>query len=315
VGHDLHGYLNVLKPPGWTSHDVVARLRRLSGQRRVGHTGTLDPSAIGVLPVAFGRATRTASSTVWARKLYWTDIRFGAETDTDDATGRVTVTGPTEGLELNDCLVVLRDVAGDIDQRPPAYSAVHVDGRRAHAEARGGRAPDLAPRPVRVDALELIAWRPPMASLLIQCGSGTYIRSLARDLGRMLHCPAHLLALVRLRVGPFDIRDSIAVEKVPESADVDSWNAILWPPDIAALDLDVVLASRERAADFAHGRSWVGESSAGVSLASPGDTDRKMVRVYDEDGSFLGLAERVADGWQPRLAIPSTSTAVQATHA
>src|SRR5438309_3848819 len=132
---DLHGYLNVLKPGGWTSHDIVARLRRLSGQRRIGHTGTLDPAAVGVLPIAFGRATRTASSTAWDRKLYWADIGFGSATDTDDATGRVVATS-TNGIPVRETIIsALHAFVGDIAQRPPAYSAVHVDGRRAYAEA------------------------------------------------------------------------------------------------------------------------------------------------------------------------------------
>src|SRR5439155_19421581 len=119
---DLHGYLNVLKPPGWTSHDVVARLRRLSGQRRIGHAGTLDPAAVGVLPVAFGRATRTTSSTAWDRKLYWADIRLGSATDTDDDLGKVIATGSPDELKIDDVTAALGRFVGAIEQRPPAYS-------------------------------------------------------------------------------------------------------------------------------------------------------------------------------------------------
>src|SRR6266542_2098490 len=142
VVDDLHGYLNVLKPPGWTSHDVVARLRRLSGQKRIGHTGTLDPAAVGVLPIAFGRATRTASSSAWDRKLYWADVCFGSATDTDDATGQVVATSTRASPDRQTVLVALGAFVGDIAQRPPAFSAVHVDGRRAYAEARRGRSPE-----------------------------------------------------------------------------------------------------------------------------------------------------------------------------
>src|SRR6266542_3538594 len=167
----LEGYLNVLKPPGWTSHDVVARLRRLTGQRRIGHAGTLDPAAIGVLPVALGRATRTTAGNAWDRKLYWADVRFGTATDTDDATGTVIEAGRSEGVTLEACVSALARFIGEIDQRPPAYSAVHIDGRRAYAEARRGRTEELPLKRVRIDAINVVGCRPPVLSLLVQCHS------------------------------------------------------------------------------------------------------------------------------------------------
>ena len=297
--HDLHGYLNVLKPHGMTSHDVVARLRRLSGQRRIGHTGTLDPAAIGVLPIALGRATRTTSSSAWDRKLYWADVQFGQATDTDDATGQVTAERPYESLELEAIVAALENFVGDVQQRPPAYSAVHVGGRRAYAGARRGQIEELPVRMVRVDEIRVVAWRRPVVSLLVQCRSGTYIRSIARDLGAALECPAHLRALVRLRVGAFDIRHSLRLETLAETTS-GAWDEIFWPADVAAADLDAMIASRERAVDFLHGRSWTQESPATRLV-------EQLVRAYDEDGAFLGLAQQMNAGWQPRLAIPSTS--------
>jgi len=316
VANDLHGYLNVLKPPGWTSHDVVARLRRLSGQRRIGHTGTLDPAAVGVLPIALGRATRTTSSNTWDRKLYWGDVRFGAATDTDDATGRVIATGSTAGLNLDACTAALRGLAGDIQQRPPAYSAVHVDGHRAYADARRGRTDKLPARSVRVDAIRVVAWQAPVLTLLIQCRSGTYIRSIARDLGAAMGCPSHLGALVRLRVGPFDIREAIGLEALGAIAEAAAWDRVVWPVDVAAMDLEAIIVGRERAADFLHGRSWIetGPSTADESEGSNDGGEQKSVRVYDEDGGFLGLVEKVESAWQPRLAIPTGDPiAVQAS--
>lgn len=297
MAHDLHGYLNVLKPPGMTSHDVVARLRRLCGQRRIGHTGTLDPAAIGVLPIALGRATRTTSGSAWDLKLYWADVRFGQATDTDDATGQVVAERSTEGLELRVLISTLEDFVGDVQQRPPAYSAVHVGGRRAYAEARRGQIEELPVRMVRIDEIRVVAWRPPIVSLLVQCRSGTYIRSIARDLGAALGCPAHLGALVRLRVGAFDIRGSLRLEELAETTS-ENWSEILWPPDIATTDLDALIARRERVADFLHGRAWTQESP-GITVAEG------LVRAYDEDGALLGLAQQTDAGWQPRLAIPS----------
>lgn len=307
MANDLHGYLNVLKPTGWTSHDVVARIRRLAGQRRIGHTGTLDPAAVGVLPIALGRATRTTSSNAWDRKLYWGDVRFGTATDTDDATGRVIATGPTADLDLDDCVAALRGLIGDIQQRPPAYSAVHVGGRRAYAQARRGEVEDLPARPVRIDAVAIVAWRLPTVSLLVQCWSGTYIRSLARDLGVAIGCPSHLGALVRLRVGPFDIRGAVGLEALNEIAEAAAWDRVVWPVDVAAMDLDAIIVGRERAANFLHGRSWTETepSAPGVPEGLNGGGKHESVRVYDEDGRFFGLAERMESGWQPRLAIPA----------
>ncbi len=319
MAHDLHGYLNVLKPPGWTSHDVVARLRRISGQRRIGHTGTLDPAAVGVLPVALGRATRTTSSSSWDRKVYWADVRFGAATDTDDATGRVLATGSAEGVKLDDCAAALRGFLGDTQQRPPAYSAVHVDGRRAYAEARRGRAANLPARSVRVDAISIVAWRRPDLSLVIQCRSGTYIRSIARDLGAAVGCPAHLGALVRLRVGPFDIRHGLMLDRLEQLANAASLESALWGVDVAGWDLDAIITARERALDFEHGRAWpldpmqteavdhavIRENADGaIEGDAPRKSDEGLVRVYDEDGAFLGLVEAINGLWQPRLAIP-----------
>jgi tRNA pseudouridine55 synthase len=303
VANDLHGYLNVLKPPGWTSHDVVARLRRLTGQRRIGHTGTLDPAAVGVLPVALGRATRTTSSATWDRKLYLGDISFGTATDTDDAMGNVIATAPTEHLDLDSCIASLRGLVGDVQQRPPVYSAVHVDGRRAYAQARKGARGELPPRPVRIDAISMVAWQPPVASLIIQCRSGTYIRSIARDLGAAMGTAAHLNALVRLRVGPFAISEAIGLDRCADLAAASKWSQVLWPADVAAFDLGAIVVGRERADDLGHGRSWKGPEQVDDQSAK----DRKedgFVRVYDLDGDFLALAERVGSAWQPRLAIP-----------
>jgi len=152
-----------------------------------------------------------------------------------------------------------------------------------------------------VDAIEVVAWRSPILSLLIECRSGTYIRSIARDLGSAVGCPAHLSSLVRLRVGLFDITDSVRVEAVELLRDQSDWGTMLWPVDTASPDLDVILVSAERRADFAHGRGWPITSSAAYG----------EVRAYDEYGSYLGLAEATEGGWQPRLAVPAGGGTVE----
>lgn len=288
------GYLNVLKPPGVTSHDVVARVRRIAQQRRVGHAGTLDPAAVGVLPVALGRATRTVSSPLWDRKLYWADVRFGASTDTDDAEGRALSTGDWRAIHREAAVAALGVFVGDIEQSPPAYSAVHVAGQRAYTRARAGSLGPLPTRRARVDAIRGVAWRPPVLSLVIQCGPGTYVRSIARDLGVALGCPAHLAGLVRLRVGPFRIEDAIDERDLQVVGEADAWERVLWAADVAATHLDAVLASPEQVEDFAHGRSWQSVTDVGPA-----------VRVYAATGELVGFARPETGRWRPLRGLPT----------
>lgn len=293
----LTGYLNILKPPASTSFGVVARIRRLTGQRRVGHAGTLDPAAVGVLPVALGRATTTLASQIWDRKLYWADIAFGTATDTDDAEGRPIATGSPAGLSAARVSAALTQFLGEIEQRPPVYSAVQVGGRRAYVSARRGDRVSLAPRRVRVDAIALTGWRSPLASILVQCGSGTYIRAIARDLGEALGCPAHLARLVRLRVGPFRIRDALDLRTLEWVAQHRSWDRVLWPPDFVAAELPAMIARDERAADYADGREWPAAPSERPSAP--------VCRIYTASGRYLGLARRTHTmRWQPIRGLP-----------
>jgi tRNA pseudouridine55 synthase len=280
----------------------------------VGHTGTLDPAAVGVLPIALGRATRTVSSTVWDRKLYWADVRFGAATDTDDADGRTLETASTERLTAEQVVRALQQFVGDLQQRPPAYSAVHVGGQRAYRVARRrgpGTSEEIAlpARSVRVDAITLLRWEQPVASVLIQCGSGTYIRSIARDLGAALGCPAHLGALVRLRVGPFGIQDALDLAALETVAERAAWTTVLWPADVAASDAPAIVAYDSRTLDFDYGRIW----RTGTEAGSEGENT--IVRVYTGDGRFLGLARPAGpQQWQPVLGIPG-GTALPPTSA
>ena len=292
----LDGYVNVLKPAGLTSHDVVARLRRWSGQRRVGHTGTLDPGAVGVLPVAIGRATRTAGSQAWDRKVYWGDVRFGFSTTTDDAEGEIRATGVSVELDGSTVVDALQGFVGDILQRPPAYSALHIEGgERAYHRARTGAATVLPVRPARVDAIEVIGWAPPELSLLVQCHSGTYLRSIARDLGEAVGCPAHLAALVRLRVGPFAIGDALDLDTLAELPP-EGWERVIWPPDVVGMEVGVLIAGPGRKEDFAHGRAWRSREPDFHRTNS----ELAWARTYTNDGEFLGFARAVPEGgWAP----------------
>jgi tRNA pseudouridine55 synthase len=203
VSAGCEGLLLVDKPAGPTSHDVVDVCRRAYGERSVGHLGTLDPFATGLLVLVFGRATRLANFIVAEPKVYEAVVRFGTETDTDDLTGAPVRTGPVPGAEA--IRVALGELTGELEQIPPAFSAKHVADRggRAYAAARRGHSVELAPVRVRVDRWEVITIQGDVAELTVTCSTGTYVRALARDLGRRTGSGAHLVALRRRAVGPF----------------------------------------------------------------------------------------------------------------
>ena len=232
----MHGILCVDKPIGWTSHDVVAICRRVSGRARTGHGGTLDPLASGVLPILFGSATKFVERLHTAPKVYGALIAFGHETATDDREGAVTrVAAPpaADPAALDRALAAFR---GEIEQIPPDYAAVKVGGRTAYARARAGETLTLAARRVRIDRFDIAQWDPPVLRCLIVCSSGTYIRSLARDLGRSLGSAAHLAGLVRVAVGALELERATPVEAVrPLSAEALAGR--LRPADESVLEL------------------------------------------------------------------------------
>jgi tRNA pseudouridine55 synthase len=288
----MDGYVNVLKPPGQTSHDVVGLLRRLTGERRIGHAGTLDPAAIGVLPVAIGRrATRTVSSAIWDQKTYWAEFELGRSTTTDDAEGETLASGDASRVTRAEIVAALLGFIGELSQRPPAYSAIHVDGQRSYRSARQGAPRDLPSRTVQVDAIRFLEWSPPLLQIALQCHSGTYIRSIARDLGAQVGCPAHMRRLVRTRVGPFAIDtalDPATLEAVSRAGGLDG---AIWPIDVVALHRPAMAVSPSHAIDVEHGRGWAVES------LGPQAPDG-IVRIFDSEGEFLGFASAVDGQWE-----------------
>lgn len=202
--------LVLAKPTGWTSHDVVAVVRGVIGAGRVGHGGTLDPFATGVLPILVGTATRFSDRLHEAGKVYAARVRFGAETTTDDREGKVTRTDAPPELGRDPLEQALDAFRGVLSQVPPNFAAVKVAGRRAYARARANETVELAPREVRIDRLSILAWDPPDLRLLVVCSSGTYVRSLARDIGRHIGSAAHLAGLTRLAVGALELREAIS---------------------------------------------------------------------------------------------------------
>lgn len=206
------GVLPIDKPVGWTSFDVVAVARRALGAKRVGHGGTLDPLATGLLPLLVGGATKFADQLHTASKVYAALVTFGSETTTDDREGSVTRQAPQPPLTIDALDAALAEFRGELAQVPPSFAAVKIDGRRAYARARRGEPVELSARTVTVERLAIASWEPPALRLLVVCSTGTYIRSLARDIGRAVDSAAHLGGLRRLAVGALEVDDAIGIE-------------------------------------------------------------------------------------------------------
>jgi tRNA pseudouridine55 synthase len=215
--NDVHGWVVLDKPAGMTSTHAVSRLKRIFNAKKAGHAGTLDPLATGVLPVAFGEATKTVPFVQDGEKAYRFTVRWGAETDTDDADGRLAALSHARPA-ADAILALLPRFTGTIEQTPPSYSAIKINGERAYDLARGGQAPVLSPRPVTIHALDLISAAPDEAVFEARCGKGTYVRAIARDLGRSLGCYGHLSALRRARVGPFYEKDAVPLPDLDDDA-------------------------------------------------------------------------------------------------
>ncbi len=284
----LDGILAVAKPVGPTSHDVVSLVRRLSGTRRIGHGGTLDPFASGVLPLFLGHATRLVEYHIGDRKTYRATVCFGASSSTDDLEGDLT---PAEGAAPDGAAVAaaLDAFRGVIRQRPPAFSAVKVGGRRAYAMARAGDAPELPEREVTIHRAEMIDWDSsdparPVATLEIECSAGTYVRAIARDLGRALDSAAYLGALTRTASGSFALADACSLDQLREAAadGPDGLRPLLRPLDhglgwMPALTLEADEVEALSRGQFVRPRS---EPALGAASA---------VRVYAGDGAMIAI--------------------------
>ncbi|HEY0584072.1 MAG TPA: tRNA pseudouridine(55) synthase TruB [Chloroflexota bacterium] len=285
---DVTGILNVHKATGWTSHDVVAKVRRLAGQKRVGHAGTLDPLAEGVLPILLGRATRLADFVQQGEKTYRAAVALGASTETDDREGSVSATAPVPALSAGRVEEALSAFRGEIMQKPPAYSALKVGGQRAYAVARRGEDVDLAPRPVTIHALDLLSLDESSLELEVTCSKGTYIRALARDLAIALGTLGHLSGLVRTRVGPFRLSDSLTLDAI---ADRGAAHALL-PASQAIPEAPLFNADADQTAKLLNGQ------------AVPVDSlHAQSVWVYDPSGQLVCLASADGSLLRPRLAL------------
>jgi tRNA pseudouridine55 synthase len=257
-GLPIHGWLILDKPQGMTSTKAVGQVRHLFGAAKAGHAGTLDPLATGVLPIAFGEATKTVPFAVEGNKVYRFTVRFGAKTDTDDAEGEVVATSDKRP-SADEIAAMLPRFTGEIVQVPPRYSALKVAGERAYDLAREDQAFELAPRPTFIESLKLVE-RPDANHCVIEaeCGKGTYIRALARDLGEALGTLAHVAALRRTRVATFDEKDAISLEKLEQlghsAAGRDALTGVLRPVETALDDIPAVAVSGQDAARLKRGQ-------------------------------------------------------------
>jgi tRNA pseudouridine55 synthase len=277
------GVLLVDKPSNVTSHDVVAIVRRVSRVRRVGHAGTLDPFATGLLVLFLGRGTRLMPYIDAEPKVYEATIQFGAETDTDDATGAVVrLAEPPTDTDVHERI---KELTGTIDQVPPSYSAKKVDGTRAYAAARRGEPLTLAATRVTVHSWKLLAHAANRYDVRITCSAGTYIRALARDLGRATGSAAHLIALRRIQSGPFHVRDASTLDSVRQGR-------------LAVLPLRVAIPSLpvQKMDDHSLRRVLHGNAVAARAVGP-------RVALVDEAGDLVGIAERDGDELRPRLVL------------
>jgi tRNA pseudouridine55 synthase len=291
------GILNVNKPPGMTSFAVVSLVRRLTGVRRVGHVGTLDPIAEGVLPVCVGGATRIVEYLVAAPKRYRASIRLGASTDTYDSEGAVVATGDPSGVTREAVEAALAPFAGKIEQVPPLYSAVKFEGRPLYRYAREGKTAPREPRSVTVHWLRLLSFEPPVVEIELEVGRGAYVRTLAHDLGERLGCHAHLVRLTRLRSGPFRIEEAVTPDGLRAAAEQGAWEELLSAPDRVLESWYAALLGEGHSRDVCQGRLLILEPARPELLELAEGTP---CRAYSSEGEFLAILRyRGAGRWHP----------------
>ncbi len=289
-GRPVDGILLLDKPQGLTSNGALQRVKRILQAAKAGHTGALDPLATGVLPLCLGEATKVSQYLLESDKGYQTDIRFGIRTDTADAEGEVIAERPTDDLDETKVVNALSQFRGHIKQLPPMYSALKHKGQPLYKLAREGKEVERKPRPVTIHELELVAFEGDTATLNIRCSKGTYVRTIADDLGEALGCGAHVTRLRRTLAGSFQLEDCITLaelEALAEQQGSDAVEALLKPADLAICDWPAVNLPAASAGFVKHGQAVMV-----TGLPEPGT----LVRLYDEENRFFGIGEALDDG-------------------
>ena len=301
----VHGILNLNKPKDATSMDVVRQVKHLTRVKRVGHAGTLDPIATGVLPICFGQATRLMEFLIEGTKIYRAEFTLGVATDTYDAYGKPVSHGDWSQVSRSQVDELLSGFVGTIQQIPPMYSALKHEGKRLYDLARAGVEIDRSAREVTVYRLSVEEWAPPILTVEAECGRGFYMRSLAHDLGAALGCGAHLSELVRLRAGPMHLSDSTTLEQFEAAVSRGDWEDELQPPDIAVSHVPALTVT-----PFAEGPLRNGQPVAAQGV-DPQLQHLDLRRIYTTDGRFIGLGrfDRSRNQWRPEklftLPLPS----------
>lgn len=304
----VNGILNINKPHGRTSFSIVSEVKRLTGERRVGHAGTLDPMATGVLPVCLGQGTRVIEFLVDTTKTYCAQIELGVATDTYDASGKITQKGDTSLISRERVEAALASFCGLIQQVPPMYSAIKHHGKPLYEWARAGIVVKRRTRLTKIYRLEVVDWQPPVVTIEVVCGKGTYIRSLAHDLGQELGCGANLKSLVRLRCGIFDIKDAVSVSQLEEAFRYGYWQRFVYPLDIVLSHWAAMVVNDATSRSIRNGCPFISDDNRNI-----GQTDYlkqhcqalpfsdNYCRVYTRDGCFLAVVRFNSEKrqWQP----------------
>jgi tRNA pseudouridine55 synthase len=282
---EIHGFLNIDKPLGWTSHDVVGKLRRILTTRRVGHGGTLDPAASGVLVVGVGRATRFLDYVQHGSKAYVAHVVFGRESETADIDGSITEPAATQTRaivpKLYDIETTTHKFLGTIDQVPPKYSALKLGGEPLYRRMRRGEDVEVPVREVRIDSISVLKYDFPDLVISVECGPGVYIRSLARDLGEMLGTTAYLHHLVRTQVGRFELSNALHLDTMVRLSFPDHWTSVAHAIDAGIAHSPAAFLRGAQSEAWYHGRS--------VNVPSAESGSIETVRAYLADGTYAGM--------------------------
>ncbi len=289
----IHGVVNINKEKGFTSHDVVAKLRGIVGQKKIGHTGTLDPDATGVLPVCLGKATKLCDMLTDKDKTYETVMLLGKTTDTQDISGTVLSEESVEGIDNDAVLKCIGDFVGDYMQVPPMYSALKVNGKKLYELARQGIEVERKARPVVIHEIKILDVDLPRVRMEVSCSKGTYIRTLCHDIGQKLGCGACMEELIRTKVSRFELADSFTLQQVADMKEAGRLDEILVSIDAMFSDYEAVTLKKEFAAFAYNGNMFMPKHICErITL-----TDGKQVRVYDEDGTFIAIYAFCKEKW------------------
>ncbi len=293
----IHGVVNINKEKGFTSHDVVAKLRGIIGQKKIGHTGTLDPDATGVLPVCLGKATKLCDMLTDKSKTYETVMLLGKTTDTQDISGTVLSEGTLDEIDNETAERCIGEFVGDYLQVPPMYSALKINGKKLYELARQGIEVERKARPVVIHSIRILDMNLPRVRMEVSCSKGTYIRTLCHDIGQKLGCGACMEELVRTRVSRFTLADSLTLSQVQEMKDAGCLDEIIVPVDAMFSEYDAVTLKREFASFAYNGNIFMPKHiTEKIELS-----DEKRVRVYDEDGQFIAIYKFEKEKWVFRV--------------